>query len=449
MISCKKSCLFLIMLILSLSTTKIFSQDTFSIVAVDTITGEIGSAGASCVGPIGGVGAFILSDVIEGIGGIHTQASYLSQNQQNAHNRMLEGLSPQEIIDWLVANDAGNNPTIRQYGIVDLTRNGESAAYTGVNCSNYKNHVTGPGYAIQGNILLGQVIIDTMQYAYLNTEGPLADRLMAALQAAKILGADTRCFSRNTSSQSSFVKVVRIGDGNTPYLQTFVSDTPIGKDPIDSLQTLFDNWKQTLFIVVDPFLSEIEIDPDTIPADGTSQSIIMIIPKNNSDTLLASGKQVMLSNTGAGTLSSVTDLGDGTYEATITSPVAMGNDTISAIVISGSDTVSIFWKPVVYYANPVAIDDKPISPNEYYLFQNSPNPFNPSTIIKYQIPKAGFVSLKVFDIVGNEVTTLVNQNEVAGVHEFEFNATALSSGIYFYKMRVNDFVSSKKMIFLK
>jgi len=178
------------------------AQDTFSIVAVDTITGEIGSAGASCVGPIGGVGAFILSDVIEGIGAIHTQASYLAQNQQNAHNKMLEGLTPQQIIDWLVANDAQSNPSIRQYGIVDLTCDGESAAYTGVNCTNYKNHVTGPGYTIQGNILLGQVIIDNMQFAFLNTEGPIADRLMATLQAAKIVGADTRCASRGTSSQS-------------------------------------------------------------------------------------------------------------------------------------------------------------------------------------------------------------------------------------------------------
>lgn len=449
MISCKKSFLFLILLILSLSTTKNFSQDTFSIVAVDTITGEIGSAGASCVGPIGGVGAFILSDVIEGIGGIHTQASYLSQNQQNAHNRMLEGLSPQEIIDWLVANDAGGNPTIRQYGIVDLTRNGESAAYTGVNCSNYKNHVTGPGYAIQGNILLGQVIIDTMQYAYLNTQGPLVDRLMATLQAAKIVGADTRCASRGTSSQSGFVKVVRIGDGNNPYLQIVVPDTPSGTDPINVLQGMFDNWKQTLFTVVDPFLSEIEIDPDTIPANGTSQAIITILPKNNSDTLLASGKQVVISNTGAGTLSSVADLGDGTYEATITSPVAMGSDTISATVVSGSDTVSIFWKPVLYYANPVSINDKPISPSEYYLYQNSPNPFNPSTIIKYQITEAGFVSLKIFDIIGNEVATLVNEQKQSGIHDVEFNASALPSGIYFYKLQAGNFIETKKMVLMK
>jgi len=147
----------LVFMIFILVTPEILPQDTFSIVAVDTVTGEIGSAGASCVGPIGGVGAFILSDVIEGIGGIHTQASYLAQNQQNARARMLEGLSPQQIIDWLVANDAGGNPTIRQYGIVDLTRNGESAAYTGSNCTNYKNHVTGPGYAIQGVFCLDRI----------------------------------------------------------------------------------------------------------------------------------------------------------------------------------------------------------------------------------------------------------------------------------------------------
>ena len=443
----------------------VLAQDTFSIVAVDTVTGEIGSAGASCVG--GGVGAFILSDVIEGIGAIHTQAYWNATNQQNAHNRMLEGLSPQEIIDWLVAHDAQNNPTIRQYGIVDLTRNGESAAYTGINCNDYKNHVTGPGYAVQGNILLGQIIIDTMQTTFLNTQGPLADRLMATLQAAKIIGADTRCAVRGTSSQSGFVKVVRIGDGGTPYLQIVVGNTPIGKDPIDSLQTMFNSWKITKFNIVDPFLSQIEVSPDTLPANGTSQGVITISPKNNSDTLLASGKQVVLSNTGAGTLGSVIDLGDGTYEATITAPIAIGTDTISAIVITGIDTVSIFWKSVVVYVNPVSINENPNSPDRFYLYQNSPNPFNPSTIIKYTIPnviasetkQSQFVTLKVYDVLGNEVATLVNEEKAAGMYEVEFsaiggfasggNATELTSGVYFYKLRVGNLVETKKMILMK
>ena len=83
------------------------SQDTFSIVAIDTITGEIGSAGASCIDETAITGgAIIISDVLPGRGAIHTQSYWNATNQQNAHNRMVEGMSPQEIIDWLVDNDS-------------------------------------------------------------------------------------------------------------------------------------------------------------------------------------------------------------------------------------------------------------------------------------------------------------------------------------------------------
>jgi hypothetical protein len=280
---------------------------------------------------------------------------------------------------------------------------------------------------------------------------------MATLQAAKILGADTRCAARGTSSQSGFVKVVRIGDGATPYLKIVVPDTPIGTDPINVLQGLFDNWKIAKFNIVDPFLSTIEVDPDTIPANGTSQGVITISPKNNSDTLLASGKQVILINTGAGTLGSVIDLGDGTYEAAITSPIAEGSDTISAIVISGTDTVTIFWKAIVTYANPTSIDENKLTPHSFYLYQNSPNPFNPTTKIKYIIPnvivsrvkQSQFVTLKVYDVLGNEVAILVNKEQEAGTYEVEFDASSLSSGTYFYKLQAGSFVDTRKMILLK
>ena len=433
-----------------LISLKVSAQDTFSIVAVDTVTGEIGSAGASCVGPFGGVGAFILSDVIEGIGAIHTQASYLAANQQNAHNRMLEGLSPQEIIDWLVANDVQANPLVRQYGIVDLTRNGESAAYTGVNCMDYKNHVTGPGYAVQGNILLGQIIIDTMQTMYLLTSGePLADRLMKTLQAAKIIGADTRCAVRGTSSQSGFVKVVRIGDGTTPYLQIVVPDTPVGTDPIDVLRGQFDDWKESLYTIVDPFLSEIKVDEDSIPADGTSQALITISPKNNSDTLLASGLEIILTKSGDGTLSPIFDLGNGIYEATITAPTVIGSDTISAKVVLGNDTVSIFTKITVQYISPVSVIEDEIAADRFYLYQNYPQPFNPSTKIKYQLPEVSTVTLKIYDVLGKEVATLVNETKSAGTYEVVFDATGLTSGIYFYTLNAGSFSETKKMILTK
>jgi 1,4-alpha-glucan branching enzyme len=87
--------------------------------------------------------------------------------------------------------------------------------------------------------------------------------------------------------------------------------------------------------------------------------------------------------------------------------------------------------------------------NEYKLSQNYPNPFNPSTIIKYQIPAAGNVTLKIYDILGREVKTLVNKYQQSGTYEITFNAANLSSGIYFYQIRANNFVSTKKMILIK
>ena len=228
------------------------AQDTFSIVAVDVATGEVGSAGASCVKSSSSYphGAAILSDVIPGIGGIHTQASYLPGNQANAHNMMLAGSSPQEIIDWLILNDAGGNPTTRQYGIVDLNGgNPRSAAYSGVNCLDYKNDTAGYAYSIQGNILLGQEIIDSMQTRFLNTAGTLADRLMAALQGAKVIGADTRCASPYVSSSlSAFLRVGKPDNSyDSLYLDLWMAygpswSGPVPVDPIDSLQTLYNQW---------------------------------------------------------------------------------------------------------------------------------------------------------------------------------------------------------------
>ena len=445
----KKFYLLFIFLSALFFSTNVIAQDTFSICAVDTVTGEIGSAGASCVGPYNGVGAFIISDVIEGIGVIHTQAYWLSANQQNAHNKMLEGLSPQEIIDWLTANDVENNPTKRQYGIVDLVRHGESAGYTGVNCDDYKNHLTGPGYSIQGNILLGSFILDSMKTTFLNTQGALADKLMAALQAAKVVGADTRCAVRGTSSQSGFVKVVRIGDGSSPYLQIIVPDTPVGTDPIDLVQGKFDDWKDSLFTFVDPFLSQIASDPDTIPSDGISQALITITPRNNSDTLLAGGLQVVLSNTGAGSIGSVTDLGDGTYQAEITSPVTAGTDTISAVIVSAGDTVSVHTKAVIIYISPTSIKDDYPSAGSYFLFQNYPEPFNPSTTIKYRVSEVSFVTLKVYDVIGNEIATLVNQEKPKGSYKVDFNAASLPSGVYFYQLKAGSYLNTRKMVLLK
>jgi hypothetical protein len=92
-----------------------------------------------------------------------------------------------------------------------------------------------------------------------------------------------------------------------------------------------------------------------------------------------------------------------------------------------------------------------IMPNEFTLAQNYPNPFNPSTTIEYFIPSEGFVSLKIFNTIGQEVSTLVNENQSAGKYTVSFNSAGigLPSGLYFYSLRSGDFNATKKMILIK
>jgi hypothetical protein len=98
---------------------------------------------------------------------------------------------------------------------------------------------------------------------------------------------------------------------------------------------------------------------------------------------------------------------------------------------------------------PTDVKDKPVLPKEYKLMQNYSNPFNPSTKIVFELPNTGFVELKVFDVLGNEVTVLVNGEMNAGRHEITFDAKNLSSGMYFYRIKAGNFVKTMKMILMK
>lgn len=249
--------IFILFCVIALSSGYIFSQDTFSIVAVDSATQEVGSAGASCI-----AGSRIISDVHPGKGAIHTQAYYINTNQNYAKSLMNAGIPPSQIIDSMIANDVVGNPSIRQYGVVDFDGAGgiRTAAYTGTNTNDYKNHIVGPYYTIQGNILLSQAILDSMESRFLKTTGSFACRLMSALQGANVPGADTRCMNDSTSSISAFIRVAKKNDvaGNY-YIDINVNSTPAGVEPIDSLQNLFN----TVLIC----------NPDTTP-DTTGISIL-------------------------------------------------------------------------------------------------------------------------------------------------------------------------------
>ncbi|MFZ1323065.1 MAG: T9SS type A sorting domain-containing protein [Ignavibacteria bacterium] len=89
------------------------------------------------------------------------------------------------------------------------------------------------------------------------------------------------------------------------------------------------------------------------------------------------------------------------------------------------------------------------SPNNYSLHQNYPNPFNPSTKIDFEIPESGTVSLKIYDILGNEMMTLINENKQAGFYSIEFKGSEFSSGVYYYKLESKGFTASRKMLLVK
>lgn len=96
-----------------------------------------------------------------------------------------------------------------------------------------------------------------------------------------------------------------------------------------------------------------------------------------------------------------------------------------------------------------SVQDPVSGANELNLRKNYPNPFNQSTTIKYQLPTSGFVSLKIYDLLGNEAATLVNSKQSAGLHTLDFNAKDLSSGAYYYTLRFNNQVKTNKMFLVK
>lgn len=97
----------------------------------------------------------------------------------------------------------------------------------------------------------------------------------------------------------------------------------------------------------------------------------------------------------------------------------------------------------------VNVEDKNLTPSEFILSQNYPNPFNSSSVIKYSIPKSSQLKIKIFNTLGEEIETLVNEEKLAGIYELTWNAVKLPSGVYFYRLQAGDFVETKKMILLK
>ena len=103
----------------------------------------------------------------------------------------------------------------------------------------------------------------------------------------------------------------------------------------------------------------------------------------------------------------------------------------------------------VHYTEAVSVEVPGEIPVAYGLEQNYPNPFNPSTTIRYELPKASHVTLKIFNAIGQEVSTLVDEAQEAGHRSVQWNAGSVASGVYFYRLQAGNFVSMKKLLLLR
>jgi hypothetical protein len=127
---------------------------------------------------------------------------------------------------------------------------------------------------------------------------------------------------------------------------------------------------------------------------------------------------------------------------------------LTASLLIGSEEVQVSGKGSVTISDPrksiaLEIGGQPMLPKEFGLQQNYPNPFNPSTTIKYDLPVDSRVTLKVFNILGEEVVTLLDEPQKAGYRSITLNASNLASGVYFYRLRAGHFVASRKLLLLK
>ncbi len=116
-------------------------------------------------------------------------------------------------------------------------------------------------------------------------------------------------------------------------------------------------------------------------------------------------------------------------------------------IFVGTETVGVWKRPLSQIVT--AVENETITPTEFTLEQNYPNPFNPSTSIQYQISSISQVTLIVYDVLGNEIVTLVNEEKLAGSYEVTFDASGLASGIYLYKLTAGSFIQTRKMILVR
>lgn len=349
------------------------AEATWSIVAVDEASREVGVASATCLAGF---------DLREGLPVVVSQvgaAAAQSRIDTNASNRRLirDGLRTEEApADMLAAlSSSDGNHQQRQYGIVDLR--GRALTFTGSGAGGYAGGVTGRVgsiiYAIQGNVITGEPVITAAETAFRDTPGALPERLMAAMEAARAMGGDGRCscspaapegcgapppmFAR--SAYVGFVIVSRAGDvdgvcnrrlgcANGDYYLNINAMTDLinGPDPVPELRAQFDAWRAGLGGITDSAVSTVlvsRVRTLTQAADPITMRLTLrdwqgFVPIGIATVDVAHAATSL----GSSTIGAVSDLGDGEFEVALLAGAAAGRDRIVVTVTHDDERVVTF-----------------------------------------------------------------------------------------------------------
>lgn len=353
---------------------------TWSIVVVNRRTGEVCIASATCLENFNlrkGIGV-----VAAEVGGGATQSlAVASATRKWIHDLMLEGVPPEEILDIIAVGD----PLwpVRQIGLVDMA--GRAVTYSGWQCGTWFGGVTGAQgdyvYAIQGNVLTGQPVVDQCELAFLNANGDLGQKVMAAMEAARAMGGDGRCscdawqpercgapppnFSK--SAHVAFILIARPGEqeicipagcaGGDFYLGlNYATQTASDPDPVLLMQQDYAAWRLALQGRPDAMHSTVWPDVLAVPAQGAAPVLYELDLADVDGVPLAQGGAAITlahdpRSAGVATLGQVVDHGDGTYTVEVLPGDGAGTDLLRFGVDDGIHPVTL-WPPARLLRDP-------------------------------------------------------------------------------------------------
>ena len=360
---------------------------TWSLVVLNTRTGEVCVASATCLGNKFPLKLWLPVIVVEQGGGVaQSMIDSLGGNRMTMWAGIQNGLLPARILDRLSVQDGFHQS--RQYGIV--TVDGPPVTFTGSKAGLARYGVSGQVgdliYAIQGNVLAGDAVILETEKTLRASTGDLGQRVMAAMETARLWGGDGRCSCSSSdppgcgspppnfthSAYTAFIILARPGDvdgvckpavgcanGNYYLEKVFKGKGPTDPDPVIELTARYNAWRTGMLGLPDHYLSKVHVDRELLVADGTSRASVRIqLVDIDGVPLATGGDQVSVRRISPGPVTAipgpVTDNGDGTYSLELVATSTPGRGAFQ-VEVGAKGPRSILLRPLI------ALETSPLS----------------------------------------------------------------------------------------